>query len=552
MRLISLRTENFRCLDSIEVPFDPIYSALSGANNCGKSTLVNALRMLVGEEEDHAPQVEPSFREDFSNWKLGSSDGKVVVSGRFSCDPKSDQSLVVFITKLLSVSEESLKDFEIRMEYSSSNKPEVYVVIDDQQFGGQNADEVRKRLRDGHVLIYHNSPTDGIRARYYGGMGQLSELSQAAQHIINESRQEISKKLKRATAPQQARLQGFIEKLSDKLTVEFQLPAGLAYMPFNLALSHEKAAVPLGNWGSGTQNKTLILLALIRASQGMDAESTTDRLTPMVLIEEPESFLHPSAQSEFGTALIKLAEELNVQVIVATHSVSFLNTDRPSSNILLGRETFRGKPRASHLIPVNAENWMKPFSELLGFADQSFVPWQEAMSFRGKKILLVEGDIDRKYLERMKDPMFGNSALDKEIQIFTYNGSDNLKNESILKLVIDLSEKCVVTCDLDAFEKVKKTISLLGLEKSGKFLTIGHGDGRGCIEDLVPTSFSEEVYKQNPQLVEKLMGNRDDQRSAKSSMKSKMCDYFLTNAKDMKDYSAFVGLAKRLNKLLAK
>jgi hypothetical protein len=51
----------------------------------------------------------------------------------------------------------------------------------------------------------------------------------------------------------------------------------------------------------------------------MRSSATEDRSTPVFLVEEPESFLHPSAQAEFGQVLNGLAEELHIQIIATTH-----------------------------------------------------------------------------------------------------------------------------------------------------------------------------------------------------------------------------------------
>lgn len=343
MRVLRLEAENYRTLERIDVPFDATYTAISGTNNSGKSSLINALRLLIGEQDsDYGIQLEASFRSDFPNWKAKSEEETSIrLAGHFECDPSGDASLVAFIAQLLQIPESDVTKLIIEIRYgSSSNSESVRVTIGDRSWDGQTAAEVRKRFRDGVALIYHNSPTDAVRTRYFGGIGHLSELSKAAQAVLDQSRTEITKKLRKATASQQEKLQELISKLSDKLTVQVELPVRFGYMPFNLALSQGGGSVPLGGWGSGTQNKTLIMLALIRASQVVELEKSTEKLTPIILIEEPESFLHPSAQSEFGTALIRLADQLGVQVIVATHSVSFLNTDRPESNVLLEREMF--------------------------------------------------------------------------------------------------------------------------------------------------------------------------------------------------------------------
>ncbi len=63
--------------------------------------------------------------------------------------------------------------------------------------------------------------------------------------------------------------------------------------------------------------------------------------TPVVVTEEPESFLHPSAQSEFGNVLNDLADELGIQIIATTHSPYMLGQNDPDANTILTRRFFR-------------------------------------------------------------------------------------------------------------------------------------------------------------------------------------------------------------------
>ena len=553
MKISYLKADNFRTLDEFEVTFDPIYTAISGVNNCGKSNLIDAIRLLIGEEDpEYGPGIDTSLAAAYPKWKLQGTalpdDCCVTIEGTFLLDRDQDASIIAFIKRYLSI-DFDCDEISIEVECGKSSFSEqVKIKIRDQEFVGQPAAEVRKRLRDGTSLIYHNSTTESVRTRYIGGLGQLSELSKAAQTVFDQSRSELTKKLKKATAPQQLKLQQLVQNMSDKLTVEIELPRSFGFMPFNLALNQGGGSVPLGSWGSGTQNRTLIMLALIRAAQGDDVHDSTERLTPIIVIEEPESFLHPAAQSEFGTMIMTIAQDLGVQVIVATHSVGLLNSNRPSSNILLERETFRGKPKSTKVVQVEENNWMQPFANLLGYNTESFGPWQDALKLRGKKVLLVEGDIDKRYLERIQDQFFGKDALNSAIEIFAYNGAGNLKAESILRLVIQLSDRCVITCDLDAYDKVENTFKILNLAEGKDHTFIGKGDGRGCIEDYVPQAVHEKVYAANPSLVSKLMGASSDARSAKSSMKSKICEYFLDHAKQ-EDFADFLSLAKRLNKM---
>ncbi|MBY0520221.1 MAG: ATP-binding protein [Sphingomonas sp.] len=556
MKITSLRVENFRTLEDIKVCFQTDYTALSGANNSGKSNLINAIRLLLAKDDEYVPDgLSLSFNNDFTKWQLPKkgtpTDKRVLLEGVFELDNERDASLVSFVGRYLKLDGYSGQPIQLSMSIGQNeDSPKMLVKVGDECFEGDLAAEVFKRFRDGQSVIYHNSTTESMKVRFFGGLGQLSELSRTAANVLEQAREEITKKVKRATAPQKQHLQSLIGKLSDRLTVEVELPRAFSYMPYNIALSEGGPSVPLSSWGSGTQNRTLILLAMIRAAQATLSIDTTDIVTPIILLEEPESFLHPSAQSEFGTTLITLASELGVQLIVATHSVCLLNTSNANSNLLFERETFRGRPKSSKLSEVSEDDWMQPFARLLGYNPDFFEPWHSALAMRGRKIVLVEGRIDKKYLDKLKSDEFGSDRLDPDIEIFSYDGVDNLGNDSILRLVISLSSRCLVTCDLDAYDRVKRTFDLLSLEDGRGSISIGKVEGNGNIEDLVPDKFKQQIYASSPDLVAKLMGSSKEARSAKSEMKMKICDHFLDKANVQNDFSDFRYLSRRIRRAM--
>jgi predicted ATP-dependent endonuclease of OLD family len=110
------------------------------------------------------------------------------------------------------------------------------------------------------------------------------------------------------------------------------------------------------------------------------------------VVEEPESFLHPSAQAEFGRVLQDLAEEFQVQVIVTTHSPYLLNLKEPGSNILLRRHSAYRQLRETERVDTSEDNWMAPFGQALGLDAEEFKPWKSMVLAASDAILLVEGE----------------------------------------------------------------------------------------------------------------------------------------------------------------
>jgi putative ATP-dependent endonuclease of OLD family len=162
-------------------------------------------------------------------------------------------------------------------------------------------------------------------------------------------------------------LSAMLGRLTDKYDVELSPPEGFSTrrMPLGINLRDRNVKVPINDWGSGTQNRTYILMALLQAHRIKTTGTPDQKITPLVVIEEPESFLHPSAQAEFGRILRHLAGELGLQIIVTTHSPYMLNQEEPAANLLLTRAVKRHKVFETVQVDTTGENWMAPFAEHL-------------------------------------------------------------------------------------------------------------------------------------------------------------------------------------------
>jgi hypothetical protein len=131
---------------------------------------------------------------------------------------------------------------------------------------------------------------------------------------VNKALQRIARKHQRTITELLGRLE---EKYDVGLTTSTFEPD---WLPWNTALGEKAHRVPLDDWGSVTRNRTMILLTLFRTRRIMEAKGIESKTTPIIIIEEPESFLHPSAQAEFGRVLQDLSEEFGVQILATTDS----------------------------------------------------------------------------------------------------------------------------------------------------------------------------------------------------------------------------------------
>jgi len=342
-------------------------------------------------------------------------------------------------------------------------------------------------------------------------------------------------------------------RLEEKYHVTLSLPR-LEFddVPFMVSLGDKTSTVPLDDWGSGTQNRTLIFLHLLRAKKNREVGSESDRITPILLIEEPESFLHPSAQAEFGKMLQELSEEFSVQVVTTTHSPYMLSLRNPSANLLLQRTAEKGKLLDTQLVDTAGDNWMEPFGLALGIDNEAFSNWRHVLFKKSNQIILVEGETDVEYLKMLRDENHGADALVFDGEVFPYGGVGFFSNSILIKFVMSRFGRFVVTYDLDHDASITKTLQNLGLKKGIHFFPIGlDKPGKRDIEGLLPDVVRSSVYAANPELVAIASSADKERDSARRKLKELLLAEFKTQSSPgPAAFAEFYKLAKGINKSL--
>lgn len=295
-------------------------------------------------------------------------------------------------------------------------------------------------------------------------------------------------------------------------------------------------------------------MTIFRAKKVADSPTSASKVTPVIVVEEPESFLHPLAQAEFGRVLQDLAEEFRVQIIVTTHSPYLLSQDRPESNILLSRRTVRGKLRGTERVDTSGDRWMEPFALALGMAADEFHPWRELFFSKPRPLLLVEGEIDKQYFELLRDPKHGANALRFDGDIVPYGGCGALRNQTLLQFIKGRFGTVLVTFDLDAEETVAGTLQALGFRKGHSYFPIGEdAPGRRCIEGLLPERIWSAVIGETPQLAQALSSaSAEERKEAQGQLKQRLFDRFTQEAIPGDDYEKLYAVARSINEALGK
>lgn len=553
MKIISLKISNYRTFENVEINFDDYYSAICGQNDAGKSNIVRALRAVLREDNIYgrAKRHSISAVRDYPRWKDDIDVEKnISITIELTILRKADAGVFEFFVDYLSldVADKESLCLKLDSKWSDSiSSNEVIAHLCGQTFEGIKAQEIHKKVQSS--ILIHNSTEIETRASF---TGFLQEFSEQYSTELNKMTESLQKSLARIAKSQKEEVSNLLSKLNSNLKVSITVPnMSFDRLPYNLSLGDSKMAVDLDDWGSGTKNRTMIFLTLLKAKQVSEAATSAEKMTPILIIEEPESFLHPSAQAEFGRVLQQISNEFGVQVITTTHSPYMLNQSKPESNILLERTISSKQLRETKKVDTSGENWMEPFGIVLGLANEEFKPWREIFFSDSKSHLLVEGKIDKEYFDLLRQDYHGENRLNFEGDIFPYEGCGNLKNPTLLNFLKSKSKDLVVTFDIDVICDVEPTLKRHGFEKNKSYVVVGVDKaGSRSIEGLIPDLYKNRVNSGNPDLVQQAIhGTKDEQKQAKNSLKSLyLKDFKEKSVPKSADYNEFYKLTKILNK----
>jgi putative ATP-dependent endonuclease of the OLD family len=383
MRLLELRIQNYRTITNLHLKFPSYYTAVCGRNDAGKTNLIRVLRSAFQRPEGMFIFQQPdiSIKEDFPKWlepETTPAARCINVSFELEISKDSDEGLHRFIQDYLALPEKLQTQAELRLNLSlkrsGDGKAElVSLSIEETPYDVNKAQEVYKRLQSSLTFLFHDSTEFFHPYRFRQATGIFRDMSSEDDQKVKEAQLNLSKTLNRVVKRNQQDLTEMLGRLKDKYKIGLSIAnPDFSDLPYTITLGTEDGEVELENWGSGTQNRTRILMTLFRAKQIRESHASSDKLTPVIIVEEPESYLHPSAQAEFGKTLRNLAEEFKIQVIVTTHSPYLLSFGRCEANILLERKIEKKRARETQLVEVSGEKWMEPFSRVLGIHSRAF------------------------------------------------------------------------------------------------------------------------------------------------------------------------------------
>ncbi|VFR84716.1 DNA repair protein RecN [plant metagenome] len=321
MYLAQLEITNFRKLKKAELHFQNGLNVLVGANNAGKTAVVDALRALLAGHDEAYPRLDS---EDIHRPKDGDPEGEVVLRYVFrdlDLDDEAD-----FLSALKPDAAGKM-EAHISIRYSVADKTGR---LRAKRWCGDHEDvglttDMMENLRDVYLPPLRDA-WQGLKPSRTNQLSRLFRLlaTDAGKQGVNNALKELDEALKehQPVVSTHTAIKGRHQAMLGP-QLEQVLDLGLAGSDFQrLAsrLSLRVDAFEIEQNGLGFNN--LIFMAVVLSELAKNPEASYRGL----IIEEPEAHLHPQLQAVLLGYLesIKDAEgEKPVQMFVTSHSPNF-------------------------------------------------------------------------------------------------------------------------------------------------------------------------------------------------------------------------------------
>ena len=409
MKLIELQIKNFGCIDEngITIKIDDIV-VLIGPNNVGKTTSIRAYEMFANSGT--ILKIDDFYQNNENN--------PVEIAGVFDEITNEDKQQIGEKWIYKNNDKQDVIKYKWRWE-KSGVKGEKYSWYDKEgkwEKGGMGgwdskiASCIPVPLKispfDDSIQLENKIVellTSAVKENVKNDQSKVAKLLDQVNDLANEVKKQIAEELNKTTSRLQKNLNEVfpehnvdIAPQADKIEVDKILATGTH---LNVA-GNDGKYYPLANQGSGLQRAFLwsAIEALADTGKMKSGRSTIESEKPkMLLVEEPESFLHPPAVRLAREALYKIAELDNWQVMITTHSPIFIDVSKPHTTIIRVEKN----EGATKIFSTEKAQFSDKERERLQMIRNCHPTINEF--FFANKVILVEGDTEQVTFSQVKE-----------------------------------------------------------------------------------------------------------------------------------------------------
>lgn len=409
MKLVELQIKNFCCIDEkgVTIKIDNIV-VLIGPNNVGKTTVLKAYEAF--RNSGTAQPLENFFQHDEKNpieiigiFGEISEEDKTQIGTKWIYSNEDNEQVIKY-KWVWKRSEERGKKFSWNNESVEWNeggmggwdsKIASCIPLPLKVNPFDDSEQLEKQIVD---LL-----TTAVKENIKNKQSEVSKMIEQINNLAKDVKKEISEELEQTTG----KLQGNLNEIfpGNKIDIEpqagkFDVDKILATGTHLQIASYDGKYYPLANQGSGLQRAFLwsAIEALADSGKMKSGRNAIKNEEPKILlVEEPESFLHPPAIRAAREALYKIAELENWQVMLTTHSPIFIDVSKPHTTII---RVEKNEGNATKTFSTEKADFSEDERERLQMIRNCHPTVNEF--FFANKVILIEGDTEQAALMQVK------------------------------------------------------------------------------------------------------------------------------------------------------
>lgn len=337
MRITEFSIKNFKSIgnDGLNVDFSENIIVLIGENNVGKSSILQALDYFFSGTKTIPSQYFHNLKTDQSN--------AITIDVKFGALSDSDKDHQA-IKAYMSTYGEGNEYWLLRKVYyyteDGKSKCDYIALVDGEEKNNpsgltQNCDDLFTNEKMQKIFVPAvqeiSDVVDGKKKTPFSQIFQLllsQELKETEQYKALITALGSYAELFRGNT-KHSKVQEIEALITEKLKriinanglIDVELPAEDKLLPIPALSTDDGRPIPIApaDQGHGLQRSLIFALLELYA----EAVSSPDKevgVTNLLLIEEPEIFMHPQMEKKIANVLYTLAESGHAQVICTTHS----------------------------------------------------------------------------------------------------------------------------------------------------------------------------------------------------------------------------------------
>lgn len=495
MKLKKLKLENFRGYQFVEVKFDENMNVIVGANDIGKSTILEALDIFFGENTIKADSgdiniqalkrgetkykiscefdisekkeilIDSTIKTTFENEFLLNKEGVLEIIKEYDLIKSKLSSKIylnIFYPKelqenlnILKISklkelvkklnlEELVKDKTKKIEYrkviysnlKNTTELEEKLLQIDKGFDDYNLwEKIKEELPLYFLFQSDRSNTDKDNEVQNPLKIATKKIVAELHEKIEELKTEIKESVQKIGKDTIEELKQFELDLAENLSIDLTMKSLDTLFSFNII---DEDNILLNKRGSGVRRLMLLSYFMAEAKQQSKGKKI------IYAIEEPETSQHPNYQKKVLETFEKLSK-LNYQIILTTHSPSIVKQMKENNIIFLKKD---GKTTIVKQADLLQQDELLEISNTLGITP----------NILSKLIISVEGETDINIIKSFNNIKELKDIIDLEKEnidfipqkggkIIEWVNRDFLKNSDIREIIICDSDSPIY-CEL--------------------------------------------------------------------------------------------------------